>query len=694
MFCKYCGTRNEEGSKFCEACGAKIIIPRQKQSARKPEALKQDRPTGTSKGFRENEPGKNIELPRQRRAINNGQRRADYPVARTRGEKNNKRKKLLLIGAGVLMLAAILLMGWIFMGFQNTRAFNDAMDEGNRYLLAENLEQAESHFLRAIEINPREVEPYLQLANIYREWGEFERAIDILEKGREAVSEECRPELEEVLDEILESEGVRPPADEEDEGDGPGEPRFRWVLEPSVEADDINFIKYRGHQATNTNMKHFSSSHAVIRRGNTYGLVDSQGNIEGGIYFARKVEHRLGTYVLHLIEPRELDCGMVYYSYILVDGSLEPWFSHCGGVGGHAIFYYFNGLEFVITSCNSPPPPRDIIEVPGFPMPVFNATECFFSENVQLVFSEFEGIQWYDSQDGLYGIFYQGQIVTDFVYNSTGSWLDGAIAVEQDGRWGYVNERGEIIIAIEFDYSWMWSNWRMGEYIEVESAFAASEGFIPLVRDGVWEMRDINGKVVIPPGIFEAIRPVYQGRSWVKQDGLWGMIKMITDITDEEEVRTNDDYLVWRDVENIIFSRHGGGWGIMITMKENGRFSGNYTGGHIISHREDIDNEVSTSNFEGRFSIVEQIDDNTFSLEIVEFIVLTPTGTEEIVDRIHFTYVEPVGLRLGDIFLLFRLGSGVSNLPESFIGWFAIQGETLSFWGLHNVDLDMGFIGE
>ena len=692
MFCKYCGTRNEEGSRFCEACGAKMIIPGQKQPVRKPEVPRQGRPTGGSREFRKNESVKNIESSRQRRATDNGQCRADYPVAKSQGGKTSKRKKLLLIGIGVLLFAAILLTGWIFMRFQNTRAFNDAIGEGNRYLLAENLEQAEAHFLRAIEINPREVEPYLQLADIYMSWGEPERAIEILEQGREAVSEGCRPALVEVLDEIRESEGVRPPANEEDEGDEPSEPRFRWVLEPFIEADDINFVKYRGHQATNTNMKHFSSSHAVIRRGNTYGLVDSQGSIEGGMYFARRVEHRLGTYVLHLIEPRELDCGMVYHSYILVDDSLEPWFSHCGGVGGHAIFYYFNGLEFVITACNSPPPPRDIIEVPGFPMPVFSATESFFSENVQSVFSEFEGVQWYDSQDGLYGIFYQDQIVTGFVYTSTGSWLDGVIAVEQDGRWGYVNERGEIIVPIEFDSSWTWRNWRMGEYIEVESAFAASEGFIPLVRDGVWEMRDTNGEIVIPAGIFDAIRPVYQGRSWVKQDGLWGMIEMIID--EEEVERTEDDYLVWHDVENITFSIFGGGWGVTITMKENGRFSGNYNGSNMNFDREDVDNEVSTSNFEGRFSIVEQIDVNTFSLEIVEFTVLTPTGTEEIVDRTLFTYVEPFAIRPEDKFLLFRPGSGVSNLPESFVGWFAIQGETLSFWGLYNVDLDMGFIGE
>ena len=539
MFCRHCGAGNEAGSKFCEACGAKIVIPRQDRLERRseePELISREKMV---RRFDDTELVSQAPVASHSRGIpydKEGFGAESSPGTQANAHRGNgptRRKKLLLIGFGALLLVVLLLAGWVLMGIQNTRAFNDAMDEGNRYLLEENLEQAEAHFLRAIEINPREVEPYLQLASIYREWGEVDRAIEILEQGREVVPEEDRSALEEVLDEIREIEGAHPPADEGDEED---EPRFRWVLEPSIEADDINFIKYRGHQATNMNMKHFSSTHAVIRRGNTYGLIDSQGNIEGGMYF-QSVEHRLDTYVLHLIESRELEGSTAhYFSSIWFDGSLEPWFSHCGGVGGHAIFYYFNGLEFVITICSGPPAPRDIIEAPGFPIPVLNATEYFFSENVQSLYAEFEGARWYDSQDGLYGIFYQGQMSTDFVYTSTGSWLDGAIAVEQNGRWGYVNERGEIIIPIEFDSSWVWSNWRMGEYIEVESAFAASEGFIPLVRDGVWEMRDIHGEVVIPPGIFEAIRPVYQGRSWVLQDGLWGIIEILpADVTNQAE---------------------------------------------------------------------------------------------------------------------------------------------------------------
>ena len=157
MFCGQCGVRNLVGSRFCESCGTRLVVPME------------ERPIVPS-------------------------------------EISRRRKKYLIGLLGVLLLAAILFAGWMIMDVQSTRAFNDAMDNGNRYLLAENLEQAEAHFLRAIEINPREVEPYLRLADIYMTWGEPEEAIAILEQGLEAVPEEERQVLKDVLDEIINSE--------------------------------------------------------------------------------------------------------------------------------------------------------------------------------------------------------------------------------------------------------------------------------------------------------------------------------------------------------------------------------------------------------------------------------------------------------------------------------------------------------
>ena len=44
--------------------------------------------------------------------------------------------------------------------------------------------------------------------------------------------------------------------------------------------------------------------------------------------------------------------------------------------------------------------------------------------------------------------------MTDFIYEECGSESDGLLAVMQDGKWGYVNTEGEVVIPIEYDGSW------------------------------------------------------------------------------------------------------------------------------------------------------------------------------------------------------------------------------------------------
>ena len=256
MFCRQCGTRNEEGSKFCESCGAKLMgskqerpnagreIPRKRRPTDDLGASRKRRPPSESMAYRQRNSAPEARRVRQDRSsddteiimqygsVNDSEELKknrtydDYELStgyqdpvNKEDDRNKKKRKLMIVGLGGLLLVAMLLAGWIFMGIQSTRAFNDAIDEGNRYLLAENLEQAEAHFLRAIEINPREVEPYLQLAEIYMTWDEPEEAIAILEQGLEAVPEEDRPALEEALNEIHESIGIEPPAVEEGEGE-------------------------------------------------------------------------------------------------------------------------------------------------------------------------------------------------------------------------------------------------------------------------------------------------------------------------------------------------------------------------------------------------------------------------------------------------------------------------------------------
>lgn len=128
-----------------------------------------------------------------------------------------------------------------------------------------------------------------------------------------------------------------------------------------------------------------------------------------------------------------------------------------------------------------------------------------------------------------YAIWYKDELVTDFIYEECGSSSDGLLAVKQNGKWGYVDQNGEIVIPIEYDASWT----EYDQYIrstasseQMDYCYAFSEGYVPVCKDGAWALMDSDGKKVIPEGIFEAIRPVQDGKCWVKKDGYWGVIQL------------------------------------------------------------------------------------------------------------------------------------------------------------------------
>ena len=529
MFCGKCGTKNVVGSNFCEQCGARLEVSHQEEVRYNDESIENLK---SPEGYREL-----VENLGAYQEVHE-----DFP--QLIGEKK-KNQKLLMIITGVLLLVAIAVAGWLFMGFQNTRAFNDFMDQAHRYLLAENLDQAEAYFLRAIEINPREAEPYLQLADIYIEWDEPERAIEILEQGRQAVPEAQRPAFDIAISDVPVTAGGEPAANE---GDGTGvengeELSFEviWVLEPSIEADDIDFIKSRADLVQNKNFRHFSSHYAVIRRGETFGLIDYNGVIKEGMYFA-DVFIVAGTYGLALTEGREYDefYPILIGGYILENGEFTPLLPR--GPDGHDtfMFYYFDGLQHIFPSAYGSSPH---VGMPSVPIPVRIADSIFVSSD-----EDFHGTHWVGSQTGLFGVFYQGQMLTDFIYTHIGSYSEGLLAVERDGRWGYINRNGDIVIPIEYDASLIDRvyDWRESVYVDRAFAYAASEGFIPLVRDGFWEMRTTTGELVIEPGRFEAIRPMVGGRSWVKKDGLWGLIEIIANYEEGDRVEVADER--WREL--------------------------------------------------------------------------------------------------------------------------------------------------
>ena len=238
---------------------------------------------------REQSPSKEYRQTRERNPIREDDYRRTYegqrrprPVEPRAGQKEIKKKGLKPLFILVpLLIIALIVAGWAFMGMQSTRAFNDAMEQGNRYLLTMNLEQAEAHFLRAVEISPREVEPYLLLADVYVLQDEVELAIDILEQGMEAVSESDREILEDKLEDVI--QGVQPEIIQEvEETEEVGEVElvphtpsvayFNRILSEYQWAERGNFVCDFSQPWFRNELLRFDDSHLY------YALIDMTGN--------------------------------------------------------------------------------------------------------------------------------------------------------------------------------------------------------------------------------------------------------------------------------------------------------------------------------------------------------------------------------------------------------------------------------
>ncbi len=111
------------------------------------------------------------------------------------------------------------------------------------------------------------------------------------------------------------------------------------------------------------------------------------------------------------------------------------------------------------------------------------------------------------SKNGKYGYINQnGEVVIPFSYDRTYDFSDGVAKVEKDGKFGYINKNGEKITEIIF-----------------EDGGDAAEDRIWVKKDGKIGFIDKTGKEVIP-FIYDYAYHFEEGLAAVKKDGLYGYI--------------------------------------------------------------------------------------------------------------------------------------------------------------------------
>lgn len=315
---------------------------------------------------------------------------------------------------------------------------------------------------------------------------------------------------------------------------------YTWVVEPTIEADDIYYLADYPDEKRSINelSKQADNSNAVIQRGNELGIIDLDGKLLTEVAY-REIANFGDSYMMIRTVPEySEEYNMDWDIYWLnKDGKVSA--SVGNGELNTTVYYYYNGIRQRTGNIYS-----DFVQEV---IPV-QESSVYHLQNLGLIIN---------SLSGKYALEYNCNLITDFIYDECGSGSDGLFAVCQNGKWGYVDEQGQVVIPIEYDASWQqypvfdMGSSRSSSKVK-EYCYAASDGYVVLCQDGEWELKDITGNSIIPKGTFEAIRPVFDRRCWVKKDGKWGVIQVATESNEDQgwkheyaSILTN-----WRTIEN------------------------------------------------------------------------------------------------------------------------------------------------
>lgn len=505
MFCSNCGKENEEGAKFCAYCGTalngKLPVPKASEESLVTEEESQSQVTDEKPESAE--------------------------VSELSARRPKKKKTWVFVVAAIIILAVSTgAAGMLVLrNIQEKQHYEDSVASGNRYLEEMDYEKAEAFYLDAISIDPKQKEPYQKLIDTYVAQGKTKKAVEMAEAAVEAVPEKETEEFQEIIEEWKYVE------------------EYAWVTEPSVEADDITYVPSSVFDSLSYNERQYQkqSDYAVIKRGDLYGMVDWDGKLVAEIKY-QDIAGYFGGYMLTAEEPtRDMEMYSNESLYFMDEstGDVSPTKIKGDVFDLWGYYYYCERLRNVNEAV------RVYIEYFGYTFAEPEGAIPVRESDKEYTTSDSHYSEWLS---GPYAIYSDGQLRTDFIYDECGSEVSGIMAVKKDGKWGYVDTNGKEVIPFEYDASWQ-------SYAQNDTrsyCFGAFGGYIPLVKDGVWEMRNTNGDLVIPAGIFETIRPVHNGKCWVKQNGKWGVIEVgssetesmteeDTEVTEEQDIYTEGE---------------------------------------------------------------------------------------------------------------------------------------------------------
>lgn len=150
---------------------------------------------------------------------------------------------------------------------------------------------------------------------------------------------------------------------------------------------------------------------------------------------------------------------------------------------------------------------------------------------------------------------------------------DDLYLIYREGKWGYIDKNGNVIIKPQFPEAWRFSEGLAVIEPQFTDAKIFSEGLAAVSLDGLYGFIDKEGNVVVDI-IYEEVRDFNEGLAGVKLNGKWGYVNK------SGEVVIDLKYDLCRDFNN----------GIARVMKIYGFLS--YGWGYINSTGKEITNLI------------------------------------------------------------------------------------------------------
>ncbi len=320
---------------------------------------------------------------------------------------------------------------------------------------------------------------------------------------------------------------------------------YSWVKEPFLEADDINAVA-----AENTVLQYgdfLETDYALMMRGDRIGMVDYDGNvmIEPEYHAVRGMCSSERAHCTFLSVPSQtgfsqLFCMMTGEYAADVDAKC----SECGEVlvketlGLGYVYEYAQSFSGLYAA--------DVLHsaVVGDPLWLYGQfgferkdglMDTVVARSVAVLKDYLTNTSEKGAVTGGFGLVRNNAVILPFVYEDALDYKSGVAALCENGKWGYVNAAGDVILPFAYDADFLYA-YDPNRYIpnfgtdgkDVFVPFLPSEGYIALNQGEQAGYCDTDGSEIIPVGEFLNARPVHDGKAWVQDAAtkLWGVISL------------------------------------------------------------------------------------------------------------------------------------------------------------------------